>query len=386
MTVSRWNGEWESGESGVSLDPNSGAVRALTGGFNFSSSKFNRAVQANRQAGSSIKPMIYAAALDKSYTPATLINDAPVVFEDAALEGAWRPENYSGKFYGPTRLREALYKSRNLVSIRILRSLGIGYSTRYTERFGLDAAKLPKDLSFALGSSEVTPMQLARAYSVFANGGYLVDPHFITRIEDSDGRILFEADPAVACVACVLKKRRFHDAELAEEALGSLPKQAERTLDERIAYQMDSILKDVIKKGTGRKALQLRRSDIGGKTGTTNDQRDAWFNGYSPDLVAVTWIGFDQLKPLGTKETGSSAALPMWIDYMRVALAGVPQRAIPQPENMVMVKVGAETGELATPDDLETIFEVFRTENAPTAGATAPLPAGGDNPVSEQLF
>ena len=386
------NGVWELGQipevqgALVSLDPNSGAVRALTGGFNFSSSKFNRAVQANRQAGSSIKPMIYAAALDKSYTPATLINDAPVVFEDAALEGAWRPENYSGKFYGPTRLREALYKSRNLVSIRILRSLGIGYSTRYTERFGLDAAKLPKDLSFALGSSEVTPMQLARAYSVFANGGYLVDPHFITRIEDSDGRILFEADPAVACVACVLKKRRFHDAELAEEALGSLPKQAERTLDERIAYQMDSILKDVIKKGTGRKALQLRRSDIGGKTGTTNDQRDAWFNGYSPDLVAVTWIGFDQLKPLGTKETGSSAALPMWIDYMRVALAGVPQRAIPQPENMVMVKVGAETGELATPDDLETIFEVFRTENAPTAGATAPLPAGGDNPVPEQLF
>ena len=386
------NGVWELGQipevqgALVSLDPNSGAVRALTGGFNFSSSKFNRAVQANRQAGSSIKPMIYAAALDKSYTPATLINDAPVVFEDAALEGAWRPENYSGKFYGPTRLREALYKSRNLVSIRILRSLGIGYSTRYTERFGLDAAKLPKDLSFALGSSEVTPMQLARAYSVFANGGYLVDPHFITRIEDSDGRILFEADPAVACVACVLKKRRFHDAELAEEALGSLPKQAERTLDERIAYQMDSILKDVIKKGTGRKALQLRRSDIGGKTGTTNDQRDAWFNGYSPDLVAVTWIGFDQLKPLGTKETGSSAALPMWIDYMRVALAGVPQRAIPQPENMVMVKVGAETGELATPDDLETIFEVFRTENAPTAGAIAPLPAGGDNPVPEQLF
>ena len=229
-------------------------------------------------------------------------------------------------------------------------------------------------------------MQMARAFSVFANGGYLVKPHFIQRIEDSRGKRLFEADPVVACVSCVMSKRRYYDAELAEESLAALPKQAERTLDERVNYQMDSILKDVIKRGTGVKARQLGRSDIGGKTGTTNDQRDAWFNGYSHDLVAVAWVGFDQLKPLGNSETGSSAALPMWIDYMRQALAGKPQRNIPQPEGMVMVKISAETGELATPDDLETIFEVFRGENAPQAGAVAPVPVDGDAPAPEQLF
>ncbi len=369
----------------VALDPNNGAIKALTGGFNFNASKFNRAVQAKRQAGSSIKPLIYTAALAKNYTPATLINDAPVVFEDAALEGAWRPENYSGKFYGPTRLRKALYKSRNLVSIRILRSIGIGYATNFTKKFGLDPAKLPHDLSLALGSAELNPLKLARAYSVFANGGYLIKPYFIERIEDADGSVLFEADPLVACVSCVLAKRRWQDRELAEESLAALPKQAEQTLEPRLAYQVDTILKDVIKKGTGRKALRLGRKDIAGKTGTTNDQRDAWFNGYNHDLVAVTWVGFDQLKPLGNRETGSSAALPLWIDFMKKALKGTPERMMPQPEGLVTVKINADTGELAGNNDLHTLFEIFRSENVP-GQSDAPAQGGLDEPIPEQLF
>ena len=382
--------QWELGQipevqgAMVALDPNDGAIRALTGGFNFNTSKFNRAVQARRQAGSGIKPIIYAAALAKSYTPATLINDAPVVFEDAALEGAWRPENYSGKFYGPTRLRVALYKSRNLVSIRILRAIGIGYAVRYAEKFGLDASRLPRDLSLALGSSEVSPLQMARAYAVFANGGYLVEPYFIQRIEDADGSKLFEAEPLVACVSCVMAKRRWQDSELAEEDLSALPKQAEQTLEPRLAYQMDSILKDVIKRGTARKALQLGRNDLAGKTGTTNDQRDAWFNGYNPELVAVTWVGFDQLKPLGAGETGSSAALPLWIDFMRQALRGRPEKYLPRPQGLVTVKINTETGELAGNDDVSTEFEIFRSENVPSRQSE---PASSDGQaIPEQLF
>jgi penicillin-binding protein 1A len=384
--------QWELGQipevqgAMVAIDPNNGAIQALTGGFNFTYSKFNRAVQAKRQAGSGIKPIIYTAALAKSYTPATLINDAPVVFEDAALEGAWRPENYSGKFYGPTRLRMALYKSRNLVSIRLLRSIGIKYATKFSRKFGLDPAALPHDLSLALGSSELSPLQLARAYAVFANGGYLIKPYFIQRIEDADGSKLFEADPPVACVACVLaKQRRSQDVELAEESLSALPKQAEQTLEPRLAYQMDTILRDVIKRGTGRKALQLRRNDLAGKTGTTNDQRDAWFNGYNPDLVAITWVGFDQLKPLGNKETGSSAALPLWIDFMRVALRGKPEKVRSQPEGLVTVKINTDTGELAGNDAVNTEFEIFRKENVPGKAAAGSAP-GGDKPIPEQLF
>lgn len=383
--------QWELGQTPevqgamVAVNPNDGAIKALTGGFDFAHSKFNRAVQAKRQAGSSIKPLIYTAALAKSYTPASLINDAPVVFEDAALEGAWRPENYSGKFYGPTRLREALYKSRNLVSIRLLRSIGIGYATKFSKKFGLQPESLPHDLSLALGSSELSPLQLARAYSVFANGGYLIKPYFIKRIEDADGSKLYESEPLVACVSCVLAKNRWQDSELAEESLAALPRQAEQTLDPRLAYQMDTILKDVIKRGTGRKALQLRRNDLAGKTGTTNDQRDAWFNGYNPDLVAVTWVGFDLLKPLGNRETGSSAALPLWIDFMRTALQGKVEKTLPQPEGLVTVKINTETGEPATNDDLNTEFEIFRSENVP-GQPSGSVKQGGEQVIPEQLF
>jgi penicillin-binding protein 1A len=364
----------------------------LTGGFEFQYSKFNRAVQAKRQAGSGFKPFIYSAALAKSFTPATLINDAPVVFEDDALEASWRPENYSGKFFGPTRLRKALYKSRNLVSIRVLNAVGIRYATRFVSRFGFDENELPHDLSLSLGSAEVSPLQQARGYAVFANGGYLVEPYVIQRIEDADGTVLYEADPVVACVPCVLSERRGSQPAQgeAEDALARLPKQAEQTLEPRLAYQMNSILQDVIKKGTGVRARQLGRNDIAGKTGTTNDQRDAWFNGYNPDLVAVTWVGFDQLKPLGAREAGSSAALPVWIDYMRVALADRPQKQLKRPKGLVTVKINADTGEVATDQDTETLFEIFRSENAPGLESTAadiPVSSGDkNNPIPEQLF
>ncbi len=374
----------------VSVNPNTGAIQALTGGFDFEHSKFNRVVQAKRQAGSGFKPIVYAAALDKMYTPASLINDAPVVFEDSALEGEWRPENYSGKTFGPTRLRMALYKSRNLVSIRILRAIGLKHATQFAKNFGLNPKELRYDLSLALGSAELSPLQMARIYSVFATGGYLTEPYLIQRIEDPDGSILFEADPAVACVSCVIAEQKWSADIIEDDALAKLPKQAERTLEPRLAFQMNSILQDVVLRGTGRRALALGRKDLAGKTGTTNDQRDAWFNGYNPDLVTTVWTGFDQLKPLGSRETGSSAALPLWIDFMRVALAGKPEKQLPRPDGLVTIKINAETGEAATDADTNTVFEIFREERAPVVDSAAPseIPASSDDAqaIPEQLF
>ncbi|MFW2371543.1 MAG: penicillin-binding protein 1A [Gammaproteobacteria bacterium] len=410
----------------TSLDPNDGAIKALVGGFDFHHSKFNRAVQAKRQAGSSFKPFIYSAALEKRYTAATMINDAPVVFHDPALEGTWRPENYSGKFYGPTRLREALVKSRNLVSIRILRSIGIGYATRFAGRFGFDRKLLPHDLSLALGSGEVSPLELSAGFAVFANGGYRIMPYFVQRIEDMNGNVLYEADPEVACVSCVLKARgqdmplpdvkiiennilvdeveqavlapmdTIASEALAEDlmtaTLAKLPKQAERAVDERVIYIMNSILQDVIRRGTGRRALALGRNDLHGKTGTTNDQKDAWFNGFNRSLVATVWVGFDQQqRSLGNYETGSKAALPMWVEYMRTALKGVPESMMDRPDNLVTVKINSETGELAGADDVGTIFEIFRAERAPEQKSVSGNVSPGSNSdesevMPEQLF
>ncbi|MGB5454676.1 MAG: penicillin-binding protein 1A [Gammaproteobacteria bacterium] len=397
-TIQNGSGQWELGQipevqgALVALSSNDGAIKALTGGFNFQRSKFNRVLQAKRQAGSGFKPYIYASALAKSFTPATLVNDAPVVFEDDALEASWRPENYSGRFFGPTRFRKALYKSRNLVSIRVLKSVGIRHATRFISKFGFNENEVPHDLSLALGSADVSPLQQARGYAVFANGGYLIDPYVIQRIEDADGTVLYEADPVVACVPCVLSDRRWQQraAVEAEDALGKLPKEAEQTLEPRLVYQMNSILQDVIRKGTGVRAKSLGRNDIAGKTGTTNDQRDAWFNGYHPDLVAITWVGFDQLKPLGNKETGSSAALPLWIEFMKIALAGKPEKQFKRPKGLVTVNINAESGEPATEQDVDTLFEIFRIENAPVARAIAtenPMKQGEtETPIPEQMF
>lgn len=374
----------------ISVNPNTGAIQALDGGFDFEHSKFNRVVQAKRQAGSGFKPIIYSAALDKQYTPASLINDAPVVFEDDALEGAWRPENYSGKVFGPTRLRVGLYKSRNLVSIRLLRSIGIRQATDFAQNFGLVSDELPHDLSLALGSAEVSPLQMSRVFSVFANGGYLIKPYLIQRIEDADGSTLFEADPAVACVACVISEQKWSTHIAEDEFSAKLPKQAERTLEPRLAYQMNSILQDVVLLGTARRALALGRKDLAGKTGTTNDQRDAWFNGYNPDLVTTAWVGFDQLKPLGNQETAAQAALPIWIDFMKTALAGKPERQLPRPDGLVTMKINQETGKAATDTDTDTVFEIFRQERVPILDSITPVESpridGDHSAIPEQLF
>jgi penicillin-binding protein 1A len=378
----------------VALRPQDGALQALTGGFDFSHSKFNRAIQAERQPGSSFKPFIYAAALDKGFTPATVVNDAPVVFEDAELESAWRPENYSGRFYGPTRLRVALTNSRNLVSIRVLRSIGIGYTTEYLERFGFVRAKLPRDLSLSLGSGSLTPLELTRGYTVFANGGFLVEPYFIERVEDAAGTVIYQADPLQACPEC---ETEADSATVPEPTTTDVavetrtPNTAPRTLDPRTTYISTSMMQDVIRHGTGRQALALGRNDLAGKTGTTNEQRDAWFTGYNHALAVTAWVGFDTPRPLGNQETGGRAALPMWVNFMAEALRDVPQQPLQQPAGLVTARIDPETGEFTSGANPNAIFEVFRSEDVTTepptpTTASGSTPGNDDSNLSEQLF
>ena len=394
----------------IALDPKDGAMIALVGGFEYLHSKFNRATQALRQPGSNFKPIIYSAALEKDFTAATLINDAPVVFNDASLEDSWRPENYSGKFFGPTRLRKALYQSRNLVSIRILREIGIRSAIDYATRFGFKPEQLPRNLSLALGSASVPPIDVAAAYASFANKGYKVNPYFIERVEDSFGRVLYQAQPDTVCPNCdyvrptdevnleqpnqevvditsgaIVALNEALDQELELNQTGveveklarpitNLPI-AKRIMDERVNYLMHTILQDVVKKGTARRAQKLQRNDLAGKTGTTNDQKDAWFSGYVDSMVGTAWVGFDQPETLGQNEFGSTAALPIWIDFMEIALKDVPQTQRPQPDKMVTVKIDAATGELARPGDDSAIEEIFRAERTPQ---TIALPKTGD--------
>lgn len=368
----------------VVLNPKDGSVVALSGGFDFFYTKFNRATQAKRQPGSSFKPFIYSAALEKEFTAASIINDAPVVFDDPGLETSWRPENYSGRIYGPTRLREALTRSRNLVSIRLLQSIGTSYAINYAQRFGFDPGRLPKDLSLSLGSASVTPLELASGYAIFANGGFRVEPYFIRRIEDITGDIIFEANPAIACIECereaqqtALQKEKTTPLTEAEDALeDSLSLLlgdevepalilAERVITPQNAYLMTSMMRDVVRRGTARRALQLGRKDLAGKTGTTNDQRDAWFAGFNHDLVAISWTGFDDGTPLGDRETGGRAALPMWIEFMRSALDGTPEIDLEQPEGLITVRIDPKTGLLASPSQNNAIFEIFRSDHVP---------------------
>jgi len=366
----------------ISLRPDDGSILALVGGFDFGRSKFNRATQARRQPGSSFKPVIYSAALDKGFTTASLINDAPVVFDDPALESTWRPENYSGQFYGPTRMREALYRSRNLVSIRILRAIGIDYVIEYAERFGFSKDQLPRDLTLALGSATVSPLQMARAYAVLANGGYLIEPFFIHRIYDPAGNVVFQPNPPLVCPGCPLTLEAIDGSSQPEINL------AERVMSAQTVWLMTSMMQDVIQRGTGKGARVLNRTDLAGKTGTTNDQKDAWFSGFNRSLVTVSWVGFDKLEPLGRHETGGKAALPMWIDYMRTALSGVRQKKIPRPEGLVTVRIDPASGLLARSGQPDAIFETFREEFVPKqssdAGATAADGAGGGS--AEPLF
>jgi penicillin-binding protein 1A len=385
----------------VALDPEDGAILSLTGGYDFYRSKFNRATQAQRQPGSNFKPFIYSAALEYGFTPASIINDAPVVFDDPGLEAVWRPENYSGKFFGPTRLRVALYKSRNLVSIRLLRAIGIDYALEYLKRFGLDVDRIPHDLSLALGSGSVTPLEMATGYAVLANGGYLIEPYFVDRIEASDGSLWYQADPMRVCRDCDPKadvvvnlaaNAALDEVVLADDEVDATP-YAPRVLSPQNAWLMNSLMRDVITSGTGRRALRLRRSDLAGKTGTTNDQQDAWFSGFNQKLVTVTWVGFDQLRPLGRRETGAGAALPMWIDFMGVALDGMPEETLAQPDGLVTVRIDPESGLLASASQPGAVFETFRSENVPRQSLVETSTSPGSTPastpesgVTEQLF
>jgi penicillin-binding protein 1A len=359
----------------VSLRPDDGAIISIVGGLGFELSKFNRATQALRQPGSNFKPFLYSAALESGFTAASIINDAPVVVEDGSIDdGMWRPENDEGKFYGPTRLRWALTKSRNLVSIRLLQQLGVDKLLDYIARFGFDTSKFPRNLSLALGTQVMSVLDVAAAYAVIANGGYRVEPYLIDRIEDMDGREVYKATPLTVCRDCEAVPAEATPELSMEEILAgsaaaqpSLP-QAPRIMDARVNFIIDSILKDVITKGTGRGALVLKRSDIAGKTGTTNGPMDVWFSGYNSEVITSTWVGFDNYTPLGRREFGGTAALPIWIEYMREALRDIPQRQRPVPPGIVSVRIDPDTGLLAKSGQANAIFEYFLKETVPGRG------------------
>ncbi|WP_428241382.1 penicillin-binding protein 1A [Gynuella sp.] len=366
----------------VATNPNNGAIQALVGGFDFRQNKYNRVIQAERQPGSNIKPFLYSAALAKGFTPATIMNDSPITIVDPVLETTWRPKNSGYVFDGPIRLREALYRSKNVVSIRILQNIGINYAINYISKFGFDPGKLPNNLTLALGSASITPMKIMEGYSVIANGGYKVTPYVIQRIEDVSGNILFENHPATVCRSCsqpavtepppVSVEPLNSDGTLVNKP-SSQPIDnpvAPRIIDENTMYIMNSILRDVIKKGTGRRALALGRSDIAGKTGTTNNGVDAWFSGFNPDIVATAWVGFDQPQPLGGVEWGGLTALPIWLDFMQVALEGKPEKILPQPPGIVTVRIDPKSGLLARPGQKDAIFEIFPKDRVPTEQAS----------------
>lgn len=395
----------------AALNPNNGALLALVGGFNFQHSKYNRATQAERQPGSNFKPFLYASALEYGYTAASLINDAPIVFDAPLLGKSWRPENYSGKFFGPTRLRKALYQSRNLVSIRLLRALTISKTISYVKKLGFDANKLPHDLSLALGSAEFTPLEILTGYAMIANGGYQVKSFFIDIIKDYDGNTIFQETPWQVCENCSTNTKKYNTSledQLEQALLNEMtlneaenistakltpalptPKQniiaAPRVMDKRVAYILNSILMDVIQRGTGRKAKSLGRKDLAGKTGTTNDQKDAWFSGYNKNLAATVWVGFDKPQTLGKYETGGKAALPIWIDFMRQTLKNIPEEPLSQPDGIVSIRIDPKTGLRAHPGQKNEIIELFRTELAPEKLSSKVFINKYDAPP-EQLF
>ncbi|MBO0640225.1 penicillin-binding protein 1A [Pseudomonas stutzeri] len=355
----------------VSLDPEDGSIEALAGGFSFGQSNYNRAIQAKRQPGSSFKPFIYSAALDAGYTAASLVNDSPIVFVEQGMDRIWRPKNDNNTFLGPIRMREALYKSRNLVSIRLLQTMGVDYTINYITRFGFNAQDLPRNLSLALGTATLTPMEIATGWTTFANGGYKIEPYLIQRIEDREGNLLFEANPA----RVPPRETQTADVEVHPvqsnpviadgEQMPAAPRFAEQVLDERTAYIMTSMLQDVIKRGTGRRALALGRDDIAGKTGTTNDSIDSWFSGYNADLVTTVWAGFDQPQSLGRNEYGGTVALPIWMNYMGAVLKDMPEHPPAEPDGLLKLRIDPVSGRAATPSTPDAYFEVFKSEDSP---------------------
>ena len=349
----------------VAVRPDDGAIVSLIGGFDFDRNKFNHVTQALRQPGSAFKPFIYSAALEKGFTPATIINDAPF-FVPAEKSGgeAWEPKNYDGKFDGPIRLRVALAKSKNLVTVRVLQAIGPQYAQDYITRFGFDPKLHPAYLTMGLGAGSATPMQMATAYSVFANGGYRITPYLIGKITDNRGSPLSEAKPTLA------------------------RKDAERAIDPRNAFIMTTLLREVVTSGTATRALDLKRKDLAGKTGTTNENVDAWFCGFNAAEVGIAWIGYDQPRSLGTNETGGVAALPIWISYMQRALKGVPEQTLEAPTGVVSMRINPDTG---LRDDSSRVSDWFLAEFAPRMAQDALAPAAmpGATPardVRDQLF
>jgi penicillin-binding protein 1A len=338
----------------AALDPRTGAIVALAGGFDFGTSKYNRAVQAKRQPGSAFKPFIYSAALERGFTPASLINDAPIVLPGGEGAEEWRPQNINKKFGGPTPLREALVRSRNLVSIRLLRATGIGPALRHLGAFGFGPEALPANLTLALGTGQVTPLEMARGYAVFANGGFLVTPYLIERVDDAQGNLFYQSEPAVACGDCP-------DEPPAPQAISAAN-----------AFVMTDVMTDVIQRGTAQAAKSLGRTDLAGKTGTTSDRRDAWFVGFNADVVAAAWIGFDQERSLGETEEGGRTALPMWIRFMEVALADRPDHRLPEPPGVVRMWVDRSSGRPAGAGAGGAVFEAFLEGHVPQGDAASP--------------
>ncbi|HEX5694622.1 MAG TPA: penicillin-binding transpeptidase domain-containing protein, partial [Arenimonas sp.] len=377
----------------VSLQPNDGAVRALVGGFSFGLNKFNRATQAQRLPGSSFKPFVYAASFERGFSPASIVLDAPVVFRDRA-GNVWRPQNDAGNFAGPMRLREAMVQSRNLVSVRLLDAIGVDFASRYITQFGFSQESLPPNLSMSLGTSSLTPMSIARGYTVFVNGGYLVDPWYIERVLDRDGRVLSEHTPLRACQSCpgrggvgepgspadttevdgfdfgpsqspagVASQEETAPDDAAADAPEGPFQLAPRAIDERTAFMIQSMLRDVVQRGTGRAATAIGRPDIGGKTGSTNDYRDAWFSGFGGDLVTTVWVGKDDFSSLGRGEYGGKAALPIWINYMDAALKDVPLYDPEVPAGIVTASVDASSGRLVPDGTPGSVSDYFKRED-----------------------
>ena len=397
----------------VSIDPYDGAIGALTGGFDFTMSKFNRARQAYRQPGSSFKPFIYSAALEHGNTPATVILDAPVVINSSELEAVWRPINYSGRFYGPTRMREALYRSMNLVSVRLLLfETGVGNAIRHIEKFGFGGAALPHNGSLALGGGSASPLDMAQGYATIANGGHAVKPYVIDAIYGPEGETLYRSEPAIVCDSCVADEDapRYYQArptsmtpeQMADVALDYRPDAnvapelyedvvvAPQVISPQNMFLVQDMMRDVVRRGTGRRAMALGRNDLSGKTGTSNDRRDAWFGGFNGDLASIVWVGYDDDRPLGPGEEGSRTALPIWVEFARIALAGVPENQKPMPEGIVSVLIDEETGCPARAGQRNVVFEVFREGNVPECDYVDDLPdifndaSGVDAPPAEE--
>jgi penicillin-binding protein 1A len=398
----------------VALDPNDGAIVSLVGGFDYFDNKFNRVTQARRQPGSGFKPFLYSAALENGFTPATIVMDAPIVYDDSGQEKMWRPENVEKGFDGPMRLREGLVFSRNLVTIRVVRELGVDTAIDYAAKFGFSPADMPKDMTIALGSLPATPLQMVTGYAVFANGGYRVDPYYIERIENAAGQIVYQANPKIVCELCEPPSDApsggsatpvstqlpadtgsadpDHAPVTALPALIAPAQLAPRVISPQNAWLMDDMMADVIKRGTGARAgLALHRSDLSGKTGTTNLAIDTWFNGFNRNIVATVWVGFDQERPLGEGEEGSRTAVPIWISFMREALRAQPDRARSMPPGLVTARISPKTGALVSTNEGDAIYETFMEDHLPPAdsavGNTVPVSGPQKTGVtSEPLF